>query len=54
MKKNFLKILKEKKGKNKVIAALAPMADVTDFVFREMISKYSQNINENNLGPDIF
>ena len=42
---NFVEQLKKKKN----IIALAPMADVTDCVFREMIAKYS-----NGAGPDIF
>lgn len=42
---NFVEQLKKKK----ICLALAPMADVTDCVFREMIAKYS-----NKKGPDIF
>ena len=42
---NFVEQLKKKKN----VIALAPMADVTDCVFREMIAKYS-----NKKGPDIF
>ncbi len=46
MKNNFCEdIIKNKKN----IFVLAPMADVTDQVFREMISKYSRPA-----GPDIF
>lgn len=42
---NFLKTLKSKND----IIVLAPMADVTDEAFREMIAKYSRPY-----GPDIF
>lgn len=42
---NFVEQLKKKKD----VVALAPMADVTDCVFREMIAKYS-----GKGGPDIF
>ncbi|MBP9765875.1 MAG: tRNA-dihydrouridine synthase [Candidatus Pacebacteria bacterium] len=45
MSKNFIEKLKDKKN----IIALAPMADVTDLVFRELIAKYSRP-----QGPDIF
>lgn len=45
MSLNFVEQLKKKKN----VIALAPMADVTDCVFREMIAKYS-----NKKGPDIF
>lgn len=45
MSLNFIEQLKNKKN----VIALAPMADVTDSVFREMIAKYS-----NKKGPDIF
>lgn len=47
--KNFLEKLKDKNKKGKTVTALAPMADVTDCVFREMIEKYSRPN-----GPDIF
>lgn len=46
---NFIENLKNKSFKNKTILALAPMADVTDQVFRKMIVKYSSPA-----GPDIF
>lgn len=46
---NFLEDLKNKKKKNKPIVVLAPMADVTDEVFRALIAKYSLPY-----GPDIF
>lgn len=49
MVKNFIDELKKKSGKGKAILALAPMADVTDQVFRKMIAKYSRP-----KGPDIF
>lgn len=49
MNKNFLEDLKNKKQKGKPIVVLAPMADVTDQVFRKMIAKYSRPA-----GPDIF
>ncbi|MEI6352604.1 MAG: tRNA-dihydrouridine synthase [Candidatus Nomurabacteria bacterium] len=47
--KNFIDKLKDKIKKGKTISVLAPMADVTDYVFREMIAKYSTPH-----GPDIF
>ena len=47
--KNFLEKLRDKIKKGKTVTALAPMADVTDCVFREMITKYSRPS-----GPDIF
>lgn len=47
--KNFLKDLELKIKKKKPIVVLAPMADVTDQVFREIIVKYSRPH-----GPDIF
>lgn len=46
---NFISSLKEKTKKGRAILALAPMADVTDQVFRKMIAKYSRPA-----GPDIF
>lgn len=46
---NYIEELKKKSKKGKVILALAPMADVTDQVFRKMIAKYSRPA-----GPDIF
>ncbi len=49
MKSDFIQELKEKIKKGKPLTALAPMADVTDEVFREMIVKYSRPS-----GPDIF
>ncbi|MEN9338451.1 MAG: hypothetical protein RI945_176, partial [Candidatus Parcubacteria bacterium] len=48
-KKDFLYILKEKAKKGKSVVVLAPMADVTDQVFRSMIAKYSHASP-----PDIF
>ena len=49
MNKNFLEKIKIKASKGKTISVLAPMADVTDCVFRDMIAKYSMPF-----GPDIF
>lgn len=46
---SFLKNFKKKAQNKKLIIVLAPMADVTDEVFREMIAKYSRPY-----GPDIF
>lgn len=48
-KKDFIKDLKTKIKDGKTVTVLAPMADVTDQVFREMIVKYSKPC-----GPDIF
>lgn len=54
MENNFWKILKEKTQKeNRPIVVLAPMADVTDVAFREIISKYSRS-GELGGGPDVF
>ena len=51
---NFWKKLKEKSNTlNRPIVVLAPMADVTDVAFREMISIYSRS-GQNNGGPDVF
>ena len=47
--KNFLEDIKNKIKKGKTISVLAPMADVTDMVFRKIIAKYSKPF-----GPDIF
>lgn len=47
--KNYILDLQNKKKKGKGIIVLAPMADVTDQVFRKMIAKYSLPH-----GPDIF
>lgn len=44
--KNIWQKLKEEKG-NEPILCLAPMADVTDRAFRQIIAKYSKN-NKNN------
>ncbi len=49
MVKKFIEELKKKSEKGKAILALAPMADVTDQVFRKMLAKYSRPA-----GPDIF
>ena len=38
---------------NKPIFVLAPMADVTDCAFRQIIAKYSRH-GENSGGPDVF
>ena len=46
---NFLVEIHKKKQEKKPIVVLAPMADVTDQVFREMIAKYSYPNK-----PDIF
>lgn len=46
---NYIQKLKIKIKNKKPVVVLAPMADVTDQVFREMISKYSKSY-----GPDIF
>lgn len=44
---------KELSEKRKPIFVLAPMADVTDRVFRKIIAKYSRFGHENG-GPDVF
>lgn len=48
-KKNFILKLRKKVNKKNTLSALAPMADVTDQVFRKLIAKYSRPN-----GPDIF
>lgn len=51
---NFWKNLKEKSIiEKRPIVVLAPMADVTDVAFREMISIYSRSSQPNG-GPDVF
>jgi len=54
--KNFLEILKNKSKQGETLAVLAPMADVTDFIFRKIIAKYSKYNSNNKLigGPHIF
>lgn len=49
IKSNHILELKKKQNESKPILALAPMADVTDQVFRKLIAKYSRPA-----GPDIF
>jgi nifR3 family TIM-barrel protein len=49
MKKNFW----EKIRKNKGFTCLAPMADVTDIAFRQIIAKYSRH-GKLGGGPDVF
>jgi nifR3 family TIM-barrel protein len=49
VKKNFW----EKIRKNKGFTCLAPMADVTDIAFRQIIAKYSRH-GETGGGPDVF
>ncbi len=55
---NFWQKLKEKSNiQKRPIVVLAPMADVTDVAFREMISIYSragQNPSSGGGGPDVF
>lgn len=56
---NFWKEIQEKSQKeNRPIFVLAPMADVTDCVFREIIAKYSKHqaglLGGENFGPDVF
>lgn len=46
---NFIQDLKNKSKEGQTLLALAPMADVTDQVFRRLIAKYSRPA-----GPDIF
>ncbi len=51
---NFWLQLKSKTAEeNRPIFALAPMADVTDCVFRKLIAKYSR-AGEEGGGPDVF
>jgi nifR3 family TIM-barrel protein len=49
MKENFVDSLRKKRYGGKPIVVLAPMADVTDEVFRKMIERYSMPS-----GPDVF
>lgn len=54
MKNNFWIELRDKtRSENRPIFALAPMADVTDCVFRKLIAKYSR-ANQELGGPDVF
>lgn len=54
MNLGFWKELKDKKSKKgQPIIVLAPMADVTDFAFRQMIAKWSR-MGKKNGGPDVF
>jgi len=48
-----MNIWEKNKKKKKIISCLAPMADVTDRTFRQIIAKYSKH-NKPNGGPDIF
>ena len=43
----------QKISKNGVFFCLAPMADVTDIVFRQIIAKYSRH-GKTGGGPDVF
>ena len=54
--KNFLEILREKAKRGETLAVLAPMAEVTDFVFRKIIAKYSKSNSgpRSGGGPHIF
>lgn len=47
------RLVDEKVRKGEIISALAPMADVTDTAFREIMSKYSRT-GELGGGPDIM
>jgi nifR3 family TIM-barrel protein len=47
------KLYTEKVAKGEMLSALAPMADVTDTAFREMMAKYSRTGEEGG-GPDIM
>ncbi len=49
IKNNYLLKIKNKIKRGEEVIVLAPMADVTDMVFREMIAKYSKKNK-----PDIF
>jgi len=49
----WLELKKKTAGESRPIFALAPMADVTDCVFRELIAKYSR-AGESGGGPDVF
>jgi len=46
-------LLVKSRDEKRPIVVLAPMADVTDVAFREMISKYSKS-GQPNGGPDVF
>jgi nifR3 family TIM-barrel protein len=50
MKKDFWQKIK---GKKKPFFCLAPMADVTDIAFRQIIAKYSKHGTKDG-GPDVF
>ena len=52
MKQNFLQKIKDSKKGNPFFC-LAPMADVTDIAFRQIIAKYSRHGKVGG-GPDIF
>ncbi len=54
MKSNFwLNVRNKAKAENRPLFVLAPMADVTDCVFRALIAKYSR-AGQSGGGPDVF
>ncbi len=47
------KLIDEKLAHGETLTVVAPMADVTDTAFREMIAKYSR-MRESDGGPDVM